>query len=189
MDNIHILKSVIKILYRELISNYSLKNDIDDYLEQIIYVLKYNNPWHLLKSNLHYSTYFKFYKRLVYKNIFKLAYHIINFLYIKNNYNDNINFFIDATNIRNMNGSDKLGINVKDKCKKGNKISVIVYINGIPISIKIVEANKHDIKILYPNINKIKNVKFKNVNLIADKGYINKNNKKMLNIEHINLIY
>lgn len=88
-----------------------------------------------------------------------------------------------------MNGCDKLGINIKDKCKKGNKISVIVDINGIPISIKIVEANKHDIKILYPNLNKIKNVKFKNVNLIADKGYINKNNKKMLNIEHINLIY
>ena len=56
MDNIYVLKSIIKILYRELISNYSLKNDIDDYVEQIIYVLKYNIPWHLLKSNLHYST-------------------------------------------------------------------------------------------------------------------------------------
>ncbi len=189
MDNIYILKSIIKILYRELISNYSLKNDIDDYVEQIIYVLKYNIPWHLLKSNLHYSTYFKFFKRLIDKNIFKIAFSIINVIYTKNNPYNDINFFIDATNIRNMNGHDKLGINAKDKNKKGNKISVIVDANGIQISIKIVEANKHDIRILYPNINRIKNVKFKNVNLMADKGYINKNIKKMLNIMDINLIY
>ena len=176
-------------MYTEIISNYKLKNDISDYIEQIINVLKYNLPWHVLNTNLHYTTYYKFYKRLIDNNIIKIAFRIINLIYIKKNNNHNKNYFIDATNIRNMNGSDKLGINTKDKNKKGNKISVIVDAYGMPISIKVVKGNKHDIRILFPNINNIKSMNFLNVDLIGDKGYVSSYNKKMLKVENINMIY
>lgn len=142
-----------------------------------------------IKTNLNYTTYYKFFKRLVDNKIIKIAFFLINLIQKKKNNYVNLNLFIDATNIRNVNGKDKLGITIKDKCKKGNKISVIVDANRISLIIKIIEANKHDIRILYPNIMNIKNREFKNVNLIADKGYINKNIKKMLNTMHINFNY
>ncbi len=64
-------------------------------------------------------------KKLVDHDILKISFKIINMLYNEKKNNTNNNFFIDATNIRNINGNDKIGINCKDKNKKGNKISVL----------------------------------------------------------------
>ena len=62
---------------------------------------------------------------------------------------------IDAANIKAPLGGDKTGPNPTDRGKKGTKRSIIVDGNGIPISIEVEGANRHDSKLLPRNLNSI----------------------------------
>ena len=103
-------------------------------------------------------------------------------------YNKSKDLFIDSTMIKNINGKDHLGKNHYDRNRKGNKLTVIVNKDGIPISIHLTTANIHDSQLIEDALNNcyIKIIKSR---LIADKGYINKKLKNKLKRKTINLIY
>ena len=73
---------VMRLLYTVLNNNKlgrKLKNDFDSYLDKIFYVLRYGIPWRAIEcTKLHYTTYHKFFQKLVELNIFKITYEIIN---------------------------------------------------------------------------------------------------------------
>ena len=167
-----------------------LKLHFFDYLDTVFYVLKNGVAWNAIcDKRVHYTTFFKFYKNLVKLDIFNIAYKILGAYYCKQNINNFKNIFIDATMIKNINGHDNLGPNHYDRCRKGNKITVLVDNTGIPISIHITKSNIHELKAVDSIINGsvIKLVKCR---IIADKGYNDSKTKLKLRRKHnISLIY
>ena len=76
----NIIYQIMRLLYTVLNKNKlgrNLKSDFDSYLDKIFYVLRYGIPWRAISCNkLHYTTYHKFYQKLVKLNIFKITYDI-----------------------------------------------------------------------------------------------------------------
>ena len=181
-----ITRLLIKLYYNK-ISKRRLKLNINNYLDEIDKVLKYGNPWRSINHyQLHYTTFYKFFNRLVRYNIFKKLHNKITKMYYKkNNYK---NLFIDSTMIKNINGHDFTGANHYDRNRKGNKISVIVNDKGIPISLHLSTSNIHDSKLIEKTINNT-SIQIISSRLIADKGYINSKLKRKLKKKKISLIY
>ena len=117
-----------------------------------------------------------------------MAYEDILLCNCRYNFNSTVDLFIDTTNINNKNGSEDVvyGINKK---KKISKISLISDKFKNVYSVSIHKGKTHDIKTIYDSISKLTKFKHKRLNLIGDKGYINKDIKKDLKKEKINLIY
>ena len=190
---INIIYQIMRLLYTVLNNNKlgrNLKSDFDSYLDKIFYVLRYGIPWRAIEcAKLHYTTYHKFYQKLVKLNIFKITYDILVENYCKKNPDKIKTLFIDSSMIKNINGKDNTGRNHYDRNRKGNKITVLVNSIGIPISIVLSPANIHDAKLTETAINNsvIKIVKTK---IISDKGYINQKVKnKLRRTANIGLIY
>ena len=185
-----IAKKIIKLLYLK-INNKSvgrkLKCDLDHYIESIYTVLKYALPWRSINTKLHYTSYHKFFEKLVSKNIFKTAYSIITNKYYKN-INKRNDLFLDSSMIKNINGKDLLGKNHFDRNRKGNKITVLVDSKGIPISIHLAKANIHDSQLI-EDILDSSTIKIIQSRIISDKGYINPKIKRKLKRRKVNLIY
>lgn len=167
-----------------------LKYNFDFYLDKIMYVLKFGIPWRAIQCDkLHYTTYHKFFQKLVKLNIFELTYEILVETYCGQNPDKIKTLFIDSSMIKNINGKDNVGRNHYDRNRKGNKITVLVNCYGIPVSIFLSPSNIHDSKLIDTSIDKsvIRIVKTK---IISDKGYINKKIKNKLNRNrNIRLIY
>jgi len=159
-------------------------------LLEIFTVLKLGTPWRALKNNAHYTTIYKFYKKLVNQNIFKTAFNILIKIYYKTDEKINRikNLFIDSTMIKNINGCELLGQNHYDRNRLGNKITVLVDKKGIPVSIFISKANIYDSKITEQVINNA-SIKIIHKRIIGDKGYISKKTKNKLRNKRISLIY
>ncbi len=71
----------------------------------------------------------------------------------------------------------KTGPNPVDRAKIGTKRSVLTDANGIPLSIDIDGANRHDVKLARPTVEKIqikkpRATKKKKQNLCLDAGYV-----------------
>ena len=81
--------------------------------------------------------------------------------------------------VKNIKGKDVIGINHYDRHRSATKINVIVTSKGIPLSIQIVEANRHDASITADSVKDI-TLKVVGSRLIADKGYISKKQKENL---------
>ena len=189
----NIIYQIMRLLYTVLNKHKlgrNLKSDFDSYLDKIFYVLRYGIPWRAINCNkLHYTTYHKFYQKLVKLNIFKITYDILVETYCKKNPDKIKTLFIDSSMIKNINGKDNTGRNHYDRNRKGNKITVLVNSIGIPISIVLSPANIHDAKLTETVINNsvIKVLKTK---IISDKGYINQKVKnKLKRTVNIGLIY
>ena len=121
------------------------------------------------------------------KNIFQITYRRVLKRYKLLKGIDNFkNFFIDSTMIKNVQGSEKVGPNHYDRNKNGTKVTAIVDDLGAPMCFNINKANESDVKITIPIMKKLK---FDNVNVISDKGYICLENKTILSKKGINLIY
>ena len=82
-----------------------------------------------------------------------------------------------------------MGRNKYYKNKKGIKISTIVDINGIPLSLLIINGNESDLTSLKPTVDNLfietNSYQYKNNNrykqyFLGDKGYYSKNNKLIL---------
>ncbi|AYV76968.1 MAG: hypothetical protein Barrevirus6_6 [Barrevirus sp.] len=171
-------------------SGRNLKNEFASYLDVIFYVLTTGIPWRAIKgAKLHFTTYHKFFQKLVGLAIFEMTYKILLLTYYKNDPDKIKNLFIDSTMIRNINGKDNTGKNPSDKNKNGNKITVLVNDIGIPISIHLATANVHDATLIDATVNSsiIKIIKSR---IIGDKGYINPTVKnKLKRTANIKLIY
>ena len=188
-----ILFDIIYKLYNKTnkhLSGRKLKFNLKFYLSEIFTILKLGIPWRTLKSDAHYTTIYKFYKKLVKQNIFKTAFDISVKIYYKTNekINEIKNLFIDSTMIKNINGCELLGRNHYDRNRLGNKITVLVDEKGIPVSIFISKANVYDSKITEQAINNA-SIKIIHKRIIGDKGYISNKTKNKLKNKRISLIY
>lgn len=150
-----------------------LKCEFRDYYETVKYVLDTGVPWRKLgKRELHYTTYHKFFQKLISLNVFELTFKALACHCHNQNISEFKNLFIDSSMIKNINGKDLLGRNHYDRNRKGNKITVLVNSKGIPISIHLAKANIHDAKLIEDSID-VAAVKIVGSKLIGDKGYIN----------------
>jgi len=121
----------------------------------------------------------KVFQKWTNKNVFEIAYNIIIDIY-KDRKIDFTDLFIDASNIKNYMGSELTGVNHCDKFKLATKLSIITDDLGVPVSIHLEKCNVHDIKLVVPNLEKIKIDTESAENLIADKGYISKTLKQYI---------
>lgn len=175
-----IILKTMKLLYDTLCKKKSgrkLKADFSYYINKIFFVLKYGTPWRALDSKVHYTTIHKFYLKLVSIGLFELTYRVIVSMGIKSVSTKNL--FIDSTLIKNINGSEFTGKNHFDRNRKGNKISVIVNEKGVPISIHLSTANRHDSSLI-ENVLDNSAIQIIRSRLIGDKGYINGKVKRKL---------
>jgi transposase len=167
------------------------------YLKKIIFILKTGISYRdATDSNIknHYSSIFKKFKQWNEAKIFENLYDELIKKYkrkIKRKIHKSqiIDLFIDSTMIRNKNGKDVLSVNYQDKFKNGNKITVIVDNNLVPLFVDFEMAKVAEIKILEKGINNNKIKMFANkTNLIADAGYISKVIEKRLGRRNIKFI-
>lgn len=189
-----VLKTIIVSLIEKLdYHNLGRKNkkQIHHYVDTIFHVLKSGIQWNCLTQELHYTTYHKKFIKWSSLNIFKLAYKAIIKMLKKNkvlNKNTTKNLFIDSSMIKNIRGVDLLGKNHYDIYRNGNKVTIIVTEKGIPLSIVVNKASKHDTQIVETSINNL-TIKYVGTRIIGDKGYNSKQLKEKLNKSKINLIY
>lgn len=197
-----------------LINIFEMLNDINKW--NSLAKLKTYNPVLINnnKSKSHFDTIRKKFIKWTKDNIFKLAFQ--ECLNLKSINND-IELIIDSTFINNKYGIEDIGLNTDNKKKRASKLSIISdkdkFIYSV-INIKINEINKdefknknkinkckkpknnkkrkgfiHDVKTIQSTLDCI-NTKynFKNITLLGDKGYINKNENYYFNGKKINLI-
>jgi len=81
--------------------------------------------------------------------------------------------------IKNINGSEYIGPNHYDRNKNGNKITIIVTNNGIPIGLSLAPSNIHDVNLVENTIDNIA-IKIVGSRIGADKGYISFSLKEKL---------
>jgi len=170
---VNILTNFYKYLYKDKLIGRPLKCSIDHYFNHVVNILHSGLPWKSITTNLHYTTYYKFYTKLANMNYFSIVYKLMLRLY-SNKCKSLRTYFIDSTLIRNINGYENIQKIYNDK-KKGCKLTVIVDSNGIPISFHLSNPNIHDVALILKSISKIKIVK--PLRIVGDKGYISKNIK------------
>ena len=95
--------------------------------------------------------------------------------------------YVDATMIKNVRGHDSIGINHYDRGRKGSKMSLLITKEGIPLNLKMVGSNVHDLTAFEEQIKEIK-IKFIGSRIIGDKGYSSKKLKESLEKDDISLI-
>lgn len=185
------------------------KYDNKYYLEKIIFILRSGCSFrdsNFTSIKNHYSSIHKKFllwsKKGLFIDLFNEVVKEFHNKFLRKAHKSTIlNLFIDATNIRNKNGRETLGRNIKDKSKKGNKISTICTENKFTLGISIDEANRHDSKWIEKTLNNIplinpkseikeKILELNKVNLIGDKGYIIKENRKKVLLKRgINMVH
>ena len=163
----------------------SLIKDNEIFYNEIVKLNKEGKQWRDVKYLASYTVYFKKFKEWSNNNLFKEAYFIL-ILYLTHHryitYKQLNNCYIDSTMIRNKQGIECIGRNYSDKFKNGTKSSVISTENGIPLGLKIVPSNIHDINTVEDTIyNSI--IKLNNKKIGADKGYVSKKLKDKLKLE------
>jgi hypothetical protein len=118
----------------------------------------------------HWSTVYKFFKKLVKYNIIHDTFkQTVNKYLLKSN--NNI-FITDTSLVANKCGIDKITYNPQLKKHKSTKISYISDIKGKPLDIQIYNSSINDSKILNSHLDNIDFFKKNNNNiLLADSGY------------------
>ena len=167
------------------------KYDFAVMLEIIVHVLRYGVPWRSvsnlkLAGNIHWSTIYKTYCKLVNDNVLRACYEKVLEMYFKDKPMTKLKHqYTDTSVIANKYGCDKVGRNKYYKNKKITKLSIITDEQGIPISVKLDAGNIHDSKIMTEQLNDkhchlIKVLQPRNKIMMADKGYDSKPLKKLL---------
>jgi transposase len=160
------------------------------YLKEILYVLRTGIQWKELRSELHWSTYYKKFCKWANSGVFRTSFELLHKIMRKGKYLKESSYkklYIDATMIKNVKGKDLIGVNHYDRGKKGSKISLLVTKEGIPLNLEMVSSNVHDLTAFKTQIEKIK-IKFMGSRIIGDKGYVSKKLKESLEKDQINLI-
>ena len=146
--------------------------------------------WNQLRTPLHWSTYYKKFCKWSENGIFSSSFKLLNKILRKNGYLNQESYktlYIDATMIKNVKGKDEIGVNHYDRGKKGSKISLLITKEGIPLNLKMIGSNVHDLKAFESQIKDIK-IKYVGSRIIGDKGNSSKRVKDDLKKEGISLI-
>jgi len=170
-------------------------------IQLYILVLTDLQKWESLKLILkdkpknHYKTIQDIHLKWSIENAYEEAYMILLKKYKLTNLKNsqNINLFIDTSLIYNKNGCENVSYGMNPK-KKESKISVICDKNKTIYSITTQKTSMYDghtINKSIESITKNKEIKYRTLNLIGDKGYaLKKDDKEKLMIQHkINLVY
>jgi transposase len=167
------------------------------YLTNFIYLLNDICKWKSLslinknEHQYHWKTIenkFRIWSKI---NVFEIAYNkmINDHIFSKNKSSTTLNLYMDATDISNVNGSEKIAYGCNKK-KKQTKTSIICDRNKNIYGITFYPANIPDVKTIMTSINQIKDkFKFRKINMVTDKGYISEATKNELKKMNINLIY
>jgi hypothetical protein len=131
------------------------KYKLEDILDDVIYIMKYNIPYRAIRSNIKWQAIYKVYRKLLDFGIFKNTFRQLLEKYVKKgNMNKKLKFVsTDTTFIMNKKGSEKIGLNKYYYKKKGNKISLIIDAKRRIIDIKVYKGGKNDGKILEDQLN------------------------------------
>ena len=140
---------------------------------------------------MHYTTYHKKFIKWNNNDLFQnVFYIIIKLLKYENILNNDFlkDLYIDSTMIKNIRGVEFLGSNHYDRNRNGNKVSIVVTKNGIPLGMSLSTSNIHDINLVENTLDDIK-IKIVGSRLGGDKGYISKKLKdKLKNEKNIDLV-
>lgn len=165
------------------------KYTLDLIINEIFYFLKSGVSWRMLRSEINYKTLFWHYSRFVKANIFCRLFSVIRNKYINKYIKNDVSLLIDSTIIYNKNGRNKIGRNKFYKNKEVTKISLMIDINGFPLSVLFMKGNYHDNSVFDKHIRDACILLPKNnKKVMADKAYSSKNNYELLdgkNISHI----
>lgn len=191
IDSVRYLSPIKNEFYKR-----NVKYTIEDYAIGIIDVTKNNISWNSYHGKINGNTLRKKHNEWVKLGVYKHVYEKSIHKYLKKSQRTNELKYqsIDSTFIEDKNGSkyatyNKLYKRRKGEPSKGIKITSIVTTNGIPISVSIDQAHKHDSPLLPKAINSCvincNTKKYTNHNrykqyLIADSGYDSKNNHAFL---------
>jgi transposase len=167
------------------------EKDIEHYIEIIYKVLRTGTQWKHINTPLHYTTYHKKFIKWNNNDLFQnVFYIIIKLLKYENILNNDFlkDLYIDSTMIKNIRGTEFLGSNHYDRNRNGNKVSIIVTKNGIPLGMSLSTSNIHDINLVENTLDDVK-IKIVGSRLGGDKGYISKKLKdKLKNEKNIDLV-
>jgi len=167
------------------------KFTIEHYIETLGYVLKTGIAWRDLHAPLHWTTYYKKFKLWADHGIFKTAHSIILSLAKKKEKiqkQDLKTLFIDSSMIKNFKGCDLLGKNHYDRNRLGNKITLLITSNGIPLSISLTSANSNDQTEVIPTLNNC-SIPLNNTVLVADGAYVSEQLRNKLRQQKIKFIF
>jgi len=185
--------SFIDIFLNKLKKEYNYNNSYisrkfseKDYVQEIFSFLSNCVYWNRYSGHINGKTLNNKHNFYVKLDIYRKTYlHILN-CYLKSNKYNKLKFLsIDSTFINNKKNFNKnlIGRNKYYRNKKGIKISTIVDVNGIPLSLLIIKGSIHDSKTLIPTFNNLflnlnikKSINYK-YHFLADSGYDNKRNK------------
>ena len=134
------------------------KLEIAHYFKIWYFVLETGIHWRRVKGPLSWSTYYKKFTALADIGFFKLLHTCALKIAQKDTTlsKDHLKtLFVDATQIKNINGVVFLGKNRVDRNRKGNKLTLIIAQNGMPLAISLTTANQSDLRQLVPTINQI----------------------------------
>jgi Transposase DDE domain len=143
---------------------------------------------------VHYSTVYKVFRKWSGHNVFKITHEkIINTIYDNGNNELIRDMYLDSADILNKLAYESVDYTYKYKNKKATRVSIISDdIYDIPLTVHIAAPFMHDSELTEEVIKclpfKLKNLKRKPKNLIADGGYINAFVKHKLRTK-VNLIY
>lgn len=110
-------------------------------------MVKHKKKQNKNKDTLEPDTYRKMFNKWSKDGIFELAYKLFLKDIVKKYKLENTTFYIDSTNIQNMNGnSEEANMASKIKSKRSAKITAVVNINKIPFSLVTGKGSSHDSK-------------------------------------------
>jgi aspartate/glutamate racemase len=193
------IKKIILAVVKKNCNKYGRKSIQSDehFLDMFLEFVKNYTKWKCLDNHIMSKyTSDNYRKKMIYwtrANVFNDAFDIVSaIMKSKLVNNQSLNCFIDASNIRNINGSHKRNTDKKgdtllgrihcDKHKRGLKVTVIVTDKNHLLDINIASGQPHDISVVSETYKKFaynhKSNKKRRVNLVGDKGYISRVYKK-----------
>ena len=146
-------------LFAEIIEKYSFKKATNrkysslQYAQCIIDVLSYNSSWRGYKGIIDGRILNNKHNQLVKIGAYNELMELCQKSYFKKNKTSKLKYqSIDSSFVKNKYGTEMVKRNTYYKNKKGIKISTIVNEVGVPISIDIDSANKHDSNLFEPRL-------------------------------------
>ena len=142
-------------------------------------MIKYGNT----RNKYYYKTVHKKFIKWSRLGIFEEAYKQILKEYVTSahTYNTTIDLFIDATCIYNKHGSELVAYGSENRKKQITKISYVADDQKIVYDMSIFAGNTVEVNTIQHVTDNLKeSMKYRNINLTGDKGYISANHKKTL---------
>ena len=187
------IKSIPKLYKSFNFTNKHQKYKLDEYLTDILFVLKTGIAWRDLRSHINWNSVYKTYIKLNQFNIFSISYASLLHKYIQRSPSKKLRYILtDTSFIPNKHCHNVIGYNKFYNRKKGTKISLITDSNRLDV--KCYSGNRYDNTILLDQFKNYNLVQYnhnanQNYYFIADAGYdCHAIREKVIDMNYIPLI-